>query len=399
MKFVAVTLCVLITGCIHTPPPPQEAPSLDAGEDPALRDLSRDASQDEPGEPDAVPRRDLPADTRADTADAARDVARDPDAAPDTGPPDVPDEPCPPGIFCVDSFPHTHDWNTRLSVARSLNGYSCDPEANESGPEVVYRVRVPEAGFLSVAVHDEDADIDVHILSAPRADACLARGHHQAAIDAEPGIYWIVADTWTDEAREHVGEYRLDIGLYVPSRGPCGLQAGEMERVRDNGDHLEMPATGPIVMEAHLVTQEEPPPYPSTPTEELTAHYELSQRTTGFVMYRDQNWAPLEGGDFYGAGIGSPTLFPTAHEAWYVNMYWTREARPDRGDRMILRQPGTSRAVVVAAGYETGPGNLDHIGGTPEETHFYLGTGHLDNLTLGIATDQALPFGPRVCTD
>ena len=41
-------------------------------------------------------------------------------------------------------------------------------------------------------------------------------------------------------------------------------------------------------------------------------------------------------------------------------------------------------AVVVAAGYETGPGNLSHVGGTPEETHFYLGTGHLDEMTLGI---------------
>jgi hypothetical protein len=66
---------------------------------------------------------------------------------------------------------------------------------------------------------------------------------------------------------------------------------------------------------------------------------------------------------------------------------------------MIVRDPSGSRAVVVSAGYETGPGDLDYVGGTPEESHFYLRTGHLDTLTLGIATDQTLPLGPRVCTD
>ena len=66
---------------------------------------------------------------------------------------------------------------------------------------------------------------------------------------------------------------------------------------------------------------------------------------------------------------------------------------------MILRLPGTNRAVVVAAGYETGPGNLNNIGGTPEETHHYLGTRHLSPMTLGIAKDQSLRFGPRVSTD
>lgn len=78
-------------------------------------------------------------------------------------------------------------------------------------------------------------------------------------------------------------------------------------------------------------------------------------------------------------------------------MYWTLSARPVDGTRMILRLAGTNRAVVVAAGYETGPGNLSHIGGTPEETHFYLKTSHLSDMTLGIAVDQSLPFGPRRC--
>ena len=158
-----------------------------------------------------------------------------------------------------------------------------------------------------------------------------------------------------------------------------------------------MPATGPMVMEAHLVTQAEPAPYPNTSTDQLAEHYTLSQNETDFIMYRSQVWAPLEGGNFYGAGISSPTLFPVLHEHWYVNMYWTSSSRPDRGTRMILKDPSSSRSVVVAAGYETGPGNLANIGGTTEETHFYLGTQHHSELTLGIATDQSIPIGPRSC--
>ena len=75
-------------------------------------------------------------------------------------------------------------------------------------------------------------------------------------------------------------------------------------------------------------------------------------------------------------------------------MYWAD--RPERGTRMVLSS-GDGRAVVVAAGYETGPGALTSIGGTTEEVHHYLGTGHLSELTLGFAVDQALPLGPIDC--
>jgi len=307
---------------------------------------------------------------------------------------------CPEGVTCVTSFPFHDARDTSKEGDAVLDGYSCKPNADESGPEIIYRVTVPADGFLSVAVYDGDGvDIDVHILSTLEPSACVDRGDLQARADVTAGDWWVVADTYADGAPKS-GSFELDIGFVEPSVGPCGMLSGEMPRVGDNGNHLKMPATGPIVGEAHLVTQEEPAPYPSSSTEELAEHYALSQKTTGFVMHRKEHWAPLEGGSFYGAGIGNPSAFPVLHEAWYVNMYWTKEGRPDKGTRMILREPGNgSRAVVVAAGYETGPGNLKNIGGTPEESHFYLGTGHLDLLQLGIATDQSLPFGPRRCQD
>ena len=333
--------------------------------------------------------------------DTVQDIVEDMDRPtrdiqkPDTTPPEPT---CPPEVICVDSFPFTHTDNTALSGHDGFDSYSCKPETDESGPEVLYQVTVPTDGFLSAAVYDESGvDIDVHILSVLDPDACLARGHHHASVDVSVGTYYVVADTFVSDGTDLSGSYEIDIGFTQPSHGPCELEVGIMKRVGDGGDHLAMPATGPMVMEAHLVTQEEPAPFPSTSTEELVEHYLLSQSVTGFVMYRQQHWAPLEGGSFYGAGIGPASLLPVVDEGWYVNMYWASANRPPRGTRMILKDPDSGRAVVVSAGHETGPGNLANIGGTGEETHHYLGTGHKSVLTLGIAVDQDLPFGPRTC--
>ena len=107
------------------------------------------------------------------------------------------------------------------------------------------------------------------------------------------------------------------------------------------------------------------------------------------------SWAPAgEGGSAWGQGSTGRPL-PVEDEAWYVNMYW-RE-RPAPGTRMIARNPATGRAVVLAAGYETGPGANTAIGGVTEEVHDWLETGHRDVLLLGFAADDALPLGPIEC--
>ena len=64
---------------------------------------------------------------------------------------------------------------------------------------------------------------------------------------------------------------------------------------------------------------------------------------------------------------------------------------------MIVTNPANGRAVVAAAGYETGPGSNTAIGGVSEEIHDYLGTEHRDALQLGFAVDQDLPLGPIDC--
>ena len=88
-------------------------------------------------------------------------------------------------------------------------------------------------------------------------------------------------------------------------------------------------------------------------------------------------------------------MLPAVAEAFYVNMYW--RDRPTPGTTMIVRNPANGRAVVAAAGYETGPGANDAIGGVTEEIHDWLGTSHRDDLELGFAADPTLPFGPIEC--
>ena len=369
-------------------PAPSASGPFDAGSNPS------DSRPDPSDLPDAAPLDAESSDAEASDAELT-DFA---DARPEPAPDAAPDEDACSGDYpCIEAFPHRVEADTEGPSTSMFDAYACKADADESGPEQIYEVIVPEAGFLSAAVYDDaGVDIDLHLLGSLDATDCLVRGHHQLGVDVEPGRYYLVADSFVGDAVLS-GPYTLEVGLYIPSRGACEMEVGEMPRVRDGGDHLAMPATGPMVLEAHLVTAEEPAPFPMSPREELAEHYVLSQDRTGFVMHRQQAWAPLEGGSFYGAGIGPARLLPVEDEGWYVNMYWTRDARPDRGARMILRDPDGDRAVVVAAGHETGPGNLDHIGGTPEESHFYLGTGHRSVLTLGIAVDQALPLGPRIC--
>ena len=328
---------------------------------------------------------------RDSDTDAGGDSAEDTDTIEDTG------DPCPDGVICVDTLPFTHAGDTSTSHARDLDGYACAPGTDESGPEVVYRVLLQERGALGVSIDDSTAgvDVDAHVLTDLDPSTCLDRGNHDAHAAFDAGYAWVVADTYDGDAQ--AGPYSITIGVAGLSRGDCAMETDSVDRVGDGGDALEMPATGPLVLEAHLVTVDDgygtsaSGDWPESSEERISAHYGTSQNATGFVMWRDQPWAPQEGCE-YGQGASGAKL-PVEDEGWYVNMYW-RE-RPAGGTRMIVRNGG--RVVVVAAGYETGPGDLDNVGGATEEVHAWLGTGHGGSVELGFAVDQSLPLGPREC--
>ncbi len=358
-----------------------------------LLGLGCPVADDDAGSDDDVADDDAADDDGADD-DVADDDGADDDGADDDGGDDDTED-CPPGFVCVDSFPFTETNDTAAHGSYGFDAYSCDPGIDESGPEIVYQVTLPQDGFLAVAVDDDTpgVDIDVHILTDLDPDSCVDRGHYHAGGDMAGGVAYVVADSWVDGGGvEMSGAYTIHIGHVVPAVGSCEMEVGWLERVGDGGNHLAMPATGPVVLEAHLVTDVEfPGTWPATITDGIPEHHEMSQVDTGFVMHRDQPWCPQEGCEF---GQGSYSKPPVEDEAWYICMYWAE--RPPAGTRMIVMVPD-GRAVVASAGYETGPGDLGNVAGTVEEVHFYLGTGHQSELTVGFAVDQSLPLGPIVC--
>jgi hypothetical protein len=313
----------------------------------------------------------------------------------DGGPMDA-GAPCPSGLLCVDSFPFHDSRDTSLSPSRAFASYGCAPAINESGPEIVYRVTVPGPGILGARVQDDSfADIDLHLLRALDPGTCLARNDSAFSFVVEAGTYYLVADTWVDGTGvERVGRYSLSLALEPLPEIPCAMRSEPLPRVQ--GDVLQLPVTGPVVLEAHLVTPSEPfdGGWPSAARDGIERHYALSEAASRYVMRRREDWAPYgEGGSMWGQG--SSIKPPLTHEAWYVNMYWLH--RPAPGTRMIIRQPDGGLGVVAAAGYETGPGSATAIGGATEEIHDFLGTIHRSALTMGFAVDQTLPFGPVRC--
>jgi hypothetical protein len=161
---------------------------------------------------------------------------------------------------------------------------------------------------------------------------------------------------------------------------------------------LRTPAVGPVALEAHLVTVDEPfaGGWPTSFTDQIDRHYAISQAATGYAMARNQPWAPAgEGGSHYGQAAYTLPL-PVLEEGWYVNMYWRH--RPAPGTKLIVMNPATGAAVVAAGGYETGPGSNTAIGGASEEIHHHLGTSHRGTLVFGFAANpEGLAYGPIDC--
>lgn len=313
----------------------------------------------------------------------------------------------------VDSFPFTDSRNTMMAPRAGWEFYSCAPDVRESGGEFIYEVVVTEPGVLSLTLNEESddgVDIDVHLLQALDPDTCVTRAHIGLSEVVDPGTWIVVADSWTDSSGiPYPGPYTLDIDFRGLPSGSCATTPTDlrmfwsscgagMDCYQQGGDtYLRTPATGPVVQEAHLVTEAESfagNGFPTSASDQLARHYELSAQATGYVFNRKEPWAPAgEGGSQWGQGSSAPA--PLIDEAWYVNMYW--KDRPARGTRMIVKNETTGRAVVAAAGYETGPGSNTAIGGASEEIHHYLQTEHRDELTMGFAVDTSLPLGPISC--
>ena len=329
------------------------------------------------------------------------------------------DASCNLGTHCnphrIGQLPFAASGDTSASSERHIDQYSCS-SSNEGGAEVWYAVDVPEDGRLVASIDEisgDGVDVDVHILTDITADSCLARGNETAQAQVKAGFAFVVIDTWVGSSgTEYDGAFELTVD-FVPDAaigsGDCAVEAsdlrmrwgscsGSLDCYTSGGDtYLQLPATGPVVKEAHLVTEADDfgSSWPSSFTDDIDDHYAISEAATGYVMNRTEPWAPAgEGGSRYGQSATTVPL-PVVDEAWYITMNW--KDRPDKGTRMIVRNPANGRAVVASAGWETGPGANTSIAGVVEEVHDWLGSVHLSELEIGFAADPTLPLGPIDC--
>lgn len=323
-----------------------------------------------------------------------------------------------PGAAC-DPFPaaplpYADHRDTRDSPSSLVDRYGCAPDTDESGPEWWYTVTVGASGILHAAIDEiagDGVDVDVHLLGSTDPEDCIARDHVGVDELVDPGTYLVVIDTWVDaDGVAQSGPYDLDVTFDALTAGDCSTVPTDVEMVwtscagsvpdcyeNGSGVFLSTPTVGPVVEEAHLVTDADGfgAGWPSSFTDGIAHHYTVSEAASGFAASRTEPWAPAgEGGSEYGQAAYGAKL-PVEDEAWYLNMYW--RDRPDPGTRLIVRNPANGLAVVAAGGYETGPGANTAIAGVAEEVHLALGTGHLDDLEIGFAVDQSLPLGPIAC--
>jgi len=183
---------------------------------------------------------------------------------------------------------------------------------------------------------------------------------------------------------------------------------------RVGGSKVRLPKSGQMWGESHYVTREDGPfssgGYPKNKDEKIKRHlnrslkaYQHYDPTATFdSLYGDlpqyqQVWTPSEGGNIGQGSIGDSQLrlLTTEAEMWFLTMYWKSSSKPAPFTRFLVSANGKN--VVCNAGFETGPGDTNLLGGVTWEVHKWLGTGNSSDLKVTLLRDQMAPFGPVVC--
>lgn len=138
--------------------------------------------------------------------------------------------PTPPGHRAaplpIDHLPFHDARDTHDGPTRYFDYYACKPTAAEYGPEWVYALDVCQPGALTAHVTAGGAgvDPDLHLLTGPTQEACIARDDAALALSIDPGHYLLVVDTFVADRIEQEGPYELDVD-FVPEAGssPCAV--------------------------------------------------------------------------------------------------------------------------------------------------------------------------------
>lgn len=126
--------------------------------------------------------------------------------------------------YLITGSPFVDVRNTTQSTSKSLGVYDgCGSAADETGPEVVYRLEVNSPVRIRGVVLDRgNVDIDIHLLDATATTAgCLARNDALLEADLAPGVYHVVLDTYVDNGTALGGEYVFALLTCAPGDSAC----------------------------------------------------------------------------------------------------------------------------------------------------------------------------------
>lgn len=114
----------------------------------------------------------------------------------------------------IDRLPFVAVGDTSASPWDAIDSYpGCNSAADESGPEIVYRLVVDRSLRVRAAVYDRGlVDVDIHLLGDQvSGNTCLARAHRSLTVDLTPGSYHLLVDSFVDGGSVLAGEYLLTV--------------------------------------------------------------------------------------------------------------------------------------------------------------------------------------------
>lgn len=126
--------------------------------------------------------------------------------------------------FVVQGRPFVDVRDTSSAPSDALDVYDgCSATADESGPEVIYRLETASAVRIRAIVLDRgDVDVDIHLLGAEVATSgCLDRSDALVEADLDAGTHHLVVDTYVDTGTERSGEYVLVLMICEPGDPAC----------------------------------------------------------------------------------------------------------------------------------------------------------------------------------
>ena len=116
--------------------------------------------------------------------------------------------------YVIDAVPFVDVGDTRTGGESRLSRYDgCRAAQDESGRELVYVLKLTEPKTLRISVHSrEGVDVDVHLLAgSAESSACIERDHKVIARSLQPGVYFVVVDTFVSGGAPLAGELVLTV--------------------------------------------------------------------------------------------------------------------------------------------------------------------------------------------